>query len=223
MKTVELVCFDMAGTTVLDHGEVGRCFAAAAAETGLKVTREMIQPLMGRAKRQVFEILWSADLGEVHPELTQCVDMSYSAFKRILEDHYETEAVEPSDGCLECFAWLRESGIKFCLNTGFYRQVTDIIVRRLGWKDIVLVSSDEVPRGRPAPYLIHRSMMLIGVEDVRRVVAVGDTPSDLRAGKNAGCGWTIGVTSGSHTHDQLAALPNDGLISTLADLKEILS
>ncbi len=222
MKAVELVCFDMAGTTVRDHGEVGDCFEAAARETGLTVTRDRIKAQMGRSKRLVFEILWTEELGEGHASLAPRVDASYAAFKRILENHYETTSVEPSDGCLECFAWLREAGVPFCLTTGFYRGVTDIILRRLEWS-VISIASDEVPKGRPAPYLIHRGMALLGAEDVRKVVTVGDTPSDLAAGKNAGCGWTLGITSGSHTHEQLAKCPNDGLIHTLTELKDLLA
>jgi phosphonatase-like hydrolase len=222
MKDVALVCFDMAGTTVRDVGEVRQCFSAAARETGLTAQPERLLALMGRSKRLVFEILWGEELGESHPELTQRVGASYAAFRRILENHYETQPVEPSDGCLECFAWLRAADIPFCLTTGFYRKVTDIILRRLGW-GMLSIASDEVPKGRPAPYLIHRGMALTGAEDVRRVVTIGDTPSDLRAGRNAGCGWTLGITSGTHTREQLAALPNDGLIHTLAELKDLLS
>jgi phosphonatase-like hydrolase len=223
MKSVDLVCFDMAGTTVLDHGEVGDCFEAAARETGLPVVREKIQAQMGRAKRLVFEILWTDEIGPAHPDLVTRVDASYDAFRRILEDHYETTPVQPTPGCLECFGWLRASGVKIGLTTGFYRRVTDIILGRLNWPAIPCVTSDEVPKGRPAPYLIHRTMAQLGAEDVRRVVTIGDTPSDLQAGRNAGCGWTLGITSGSHTREQLAAVPNDGLIHTLAELKDILS
>ena len=223
MKSVDLVCFDMAGTTVLDHGEVGDCFEAAARETGLRVAREKIQAQMGRSKRLVFEILWTAEVGAEHPDLANRVDTSYDAFRRILEHHYETTPVLPTPGCLECFDWLRTNGVKISLTTGFYRRVTDIILGRLNWQAIPNVCSDEVPKGRPAPYLIHRAMALLGAEDVRRVATIGDTPSDLQAGRNAGCGGTLGITSGSHTREQLAAYPNDGLIHSLAELKDILS
>jgi phosphonatase-like hydrolase len=220
MKSIELVCFDMAGTTVRDHGEVGDCFEAAARETGLLVERSRIQAQMGRSKRVVFETLWAEELGRENPELTARVDTSYAAFRRILEHHYQTTVVEPSEGCLECFSWLASSGVLMCLTTGFYRQVTNIILGRLGWQGMICVTSDEVPKGRPAPYLIHRGMALTGAEDIRKVVAIGDTPADLAAGKNAGCGWTLGITSGSHTREQLATHPNDGLIHTLAELKD---
>ena len=84
------------------------------------------------------------------------------------------------------------------------------------------VCSDDVPRGRPAPYMIHRCMMLLGVEDIRRVVTIGDTPSDLLSGKNAGCGLTLGVTNGTHTRAQLQRYPNDGLLNTLHELRPAL-
>ncbi len=222
MKGVALVCFDMAGTTVRDVGEVRQCFAAASRETGLKVDPERLLGLMGRSKRQVFEILWGEELGQDHTQLRERVDTSYAAFRRILENHYETKPVEPSEGCLACFDWLRSASIPFCLTTGFYRRVTDIILRRLGW-DVLSIASDEVPKGRPAPYLIHRGMALAGAEDVRKVVTIGDTPSDLLSGRNAGCGWTLGITSGTHAREQLAAIPNDGLIHTLAELKDFLA
>ncbi len=223
MKNVELVCFDMAGTTVLDHGEVGDCFEAAAKETGLHVEREKIVQQMGRAKRLVFDILWTEKLGASHPDLHSRVETSYEAFRRILEHHYETADVQPTPGCLECFDWLRAHNVKICLNTGFYRRVTKIILRRMKWEEMPCVTSDEVSKGRPAPYLIHHSMEMLGVDDVRRVAVVGDTPSDLQSGRNAGCGWTFGITSGSHAHQQLAAHPNDGLIHSLAELKDLLS
>jgi phosphonatase-like hydrolase len=223
MKDVSLVCFDMAGTTVRDVGEVRQCFQAAASETGLSVPAGKLLALMGRSKRQVFDILWTEELGADHAEVTSRIDASYAAFRRILENHYETTLIEPSNGCLECFDWLRSGGVGFCLTTGFYRRVTDIILRRLGWEAILSIASDEVPKGRPAPYLIHRGMALTGAEDVRKVVTIGDTPSDLHAGRNAGCGWTVGITSGTHSREQLAEIPNDCLIHTLAELKDLLS
>ena len=80
-------------------------------------------------------------------------------------------------------------------------------------------------QGDPAlSYLIHRAMQaLTGAEDVRKVVTIGDTPSDLESGRNAGCGWTLGITSGAHGREKLAAYPNDGLIHSLAELKDLLS
>ena len=219
MLPFDLVCFDMAGTTVRDGGEVGRCLLEASLATGIKTAHEKILPMMGWSKRQVFETLWSEQIRPLHPDFRPRVEASYRHFRNLLEHHFETQAVEPTAGCLECFDWLQQENIKICLTTGFYRRVTDIVLGRLHW-NLPSIASDEVARGRPAPYLIFRAMEKVGVVDVHRVVSIGDTPSDLAAGKNAGCGWTLGVTNGNYPGEKLAAFPNDGLIAGVGELRK---
>ena len=65
-------------------------------------------------------------------------------------------------------------------------------------------------------------MQRCGVSDPARVAKVGDTPADLAQGHNAGCGLVIGVTSGSHTREQLAGHPHTHLIESVADLPAVL-
>ncbi|GAB3506159.1 phosphonatase-like hydrolase [Spirosoma knui] len=236
MQPIELVVFDMAGTTVTDHHEVERCFAQAAAETGLIVTDERILAMQGLAKRYVFETLWKEQLGELHADIPAQVDASYAAFRRILEEHYLTNGATPTEGCLEVFAYLRSRGIAIALTTGFYRIVTDIILGKLGWLDglneqhvgdsnsiiQVSIASDEVERGRPYPLMIERAMQLLGVINPKAVVNIGDTPSDLLSGRAAGVGLNLGVTNGTHTREQLEVHPHDYLLSSLADLPALL-
>jgi phosphonatase-like hydrolase len=226
----------MAGTTVRDRHDVERCFARAARQTGLVVSDERILALQGYSKIEVFRLLWTEQLGGEHPEWGENVAVSYDTFTQILEEHYETQPVEPTEGALETFGYLRGRGIKIALTTGFYRKVTDIILRRLGWLDGLdagylntsgralidfSVASDEVPAGRPAPDLIQRAMQRLGVTDPARVINLGDTPSDLESGRRAGCRLSLGVTNGTHTHAQLAACPHDGLLATTGELRRV--
>lgn len=237
MQPIELVVFDMAGTTVTDHHEVERCFAQAATETGLTVSDDRILAMQGLAKRYVFETLWKEQLGEQHPDVQPRVDLSYAAFRRILEHHYLTQGATPTEACLDTFAYLRQRGIQIALTTGFYRTVTDIILEKLGWmKGLneqrlggpdsliqVSIASDEVERGRPYPYMIERAMQLLGVTDPRAVVNIGDTPSDLLSGRAAGVALNLGVTNGTHSRDQLEAHPHDYLLNSLAELPTLLA
>ncbi len=236
MQPIELVVFDMAGTTVTDHHEVERCFAEAAAETGLFVTNERILAMQGLAKRYVFETLWKEQLGEHSPDIQPQVDVSYAAFRRILENHYQTQGATPTQGCLDTFAYLHERGIAIALTTGFYRVVTDIILEKLGWLNgldsrrvgtinsllQVSIASDEVERGRPYPQMIERAMQLLGVTNSKAVVNIGDTPSDLQSGFAAGVALNLGLTNGTHSRDQLDAYPHDLLLGSLAELPDLL-
>ena len=66
--------------------------------------------------------------------------------------------------------------------------------------------------GRPYPYMMFRNMEAPGVTDARRVAKAGDTVSDIREGKNAGC-ISIGVIEGSSemamAQDEFEALGAD--------------
>ncbi|MCZ6673282.1 MAG: HAD hydrolase-like protein [Verrucomicrobia bacterium] len=236
MSQFQLVVFDMAGTTVADQGEVKGIFLQAARNTGLPMTPEQLQPLRGLSKRVVFRQLWGHELGPDVADLSARVESSYAEFRRLLENHYETQTLDPTEGCLECFDWLRSEGIAIGLTTGFYRKVTDIILSRLGWnqglderhvgtsKTLIQasVTSDEVAEGRPAPHMIQRTMEMLGVQNAQQVVKIGDTPPDFQAGRNAGCGMTLAVTNGSHTAEQLQEQPHDELLSSLSELKDCL-
>ncbi|WP_020605473.1 HAD family hydrolase [Spirosoma spitsbergense] len=234
---LSLVVFDMAGTTVTDHHEVERCFAEAAAQTGLSVTAGRILAMQGLAKRYVFETLWKEQLGDEHTDIQAKIDGSYDAFRHILEQHYKTQGATPTEGCLETFAWLHERGIAIALTTGFYRVVTDIILEKLGWLTglseqrvgtadsliQVSIASDEVERGRPYPNMIERAMQLTGVENPKAVVNIGDTPSDLLSGRAAGVFLNLGLVNGTHTREQLEGYPHDKLLGSLAELPALLA
>ncbi|MDJ0662583.1 MAG: HAD hydrolase-like protein [Crocosphaera sp.] len=238
MEQVQLVVFDMAGTTVKDNDEVLACFLEAAKATGLKANQEMVNPMMGWSKKLVFEELWKQQIEENSDEYARKVDGSFAKFKEVLEDYYRTQTVFPTQGCLSIFDWLKSQGIKIALNTGFYREVTNIILARLGWNEGLneqyIGSNDSIIQasitpseiynneGRPAPFMIQKAMYFLGVIDSKKVIYIGDTPSDLASGKNANCLLSLAVTNGNHNKEQLQKYENDGLLDSLLHLKEII-
>ncbi len=235
MVMIKLVVFDMAGTTVKDEREVEKCFFTAAERTDLTASSEKVVAMMGLPKKVVFQTLWDDQIGKNHPSYATKVETSFAAFKDILENHYRTEPITPTEGCLEIFTWLKSQGIKIALTTGFYRQVTDIILDRLGWSQglnseyigseqsiiQMSVTPSEIfkEEGRPAPYMIQKAMYSLGIIDSKNVVTLGDTPSDLQAGINANCLYSFGITNGTHTKAQLTLHPNDGLFSCLSEFQ----
>jgi len=223
-----MVVFDMAGTTVQDNNEVEKCFQEAINNSGLEVSHSEINAMMGWSKIKVFETLWHKHLkGEPEDSIHQEIEKTYSYFKTILENHYLSNPVLPTIGTLEIFEFLKSKDITIALNTGFYRTVTDIIINRLAWgksSNIIdcSVASDEVSAGRPAPFMIFKAMEVCGVTDVRRVIKIGDTPSDLGEGKNAGCKYTFGITNGTHSREQLEVLQHDGLFEEMSAFKSFM-
>lgn len=220
----------MAGTTVRDGGEVLHCFAEACRLEGLTATSGRLNALMGVSKLEVFQLLWREQLGpKTEPgQIEHLSRRAFHTFREILENHYREQPVEPADGAPEVFEWLRGRGVLIALNTGFYRAVTDIILHRIGWAEAgrpadLVIASDEVPRGRPEPFMIQKAMKTLGVDDPRKVVKIGDTPADLLEGRRAGCALSLAVTNGTHTQAELELLDHDGLLISLRELPAFLT
>ena len=62
MPELELVIFDLAGTTIEDRGQVPASFTAALAEHGFEVTSEQVKGVRGSSKRQALLNLIPAGL-----------------------------------------------------------------------------------------------------------------------------------------------------------------
>jgi phosphonatase-like hydrolase len=237
MNELKMVVFDMAGTTVRDEHEVEDCFAAAAAECGINMTESEIKSVQGWSKRFVFESYWKKHIPENTPEFNEKVEWSYQKFKEILEDHYRTNPVYPTEGCLETFEWLKKNKVHVALSTGFYRKVTNIILNKLGWLEGLddtyknvnnnaiidfSIASDEVSEGRPAPDMILACMNAFQIDDPKKVIAIGDTPSDIQAGHAASCLRTVALTNGTHTEEQLIAFKPNILLNSLTEFPNFL-
>jgi phosphonatase-like hydrolase len=220
MGGIDLVVFDMAGTTVQDDGQVPAAFTAALAEHGLPASHDAIRAIRGASKRQaIFDLLPPG------PERPSRAEAVYASFRDQMARAFAA-GVRSVPGAAEVFAALRGRGVRVALNTGFDRDTAALLVTALGWAEgtvDALVCGDEVPRGRPAPYLIFRCMEAVASQSVHRVAAVGDTTLDLQAGHNAGVRYNVGVWSGAHDRSALAAEPHTHLLASVAELPGVLA
>jgi phosphonatase-like hydrolase len=219
---IELVVFDMAGTTVRDDDAVNNCLRHALAAASLNVTRDQINKVMGIAKPLAIRKLLERHRNgnAVSAEL---VNLIHEDFLRRMLNHYRTNPkVEPMPHTMEVFGQLKEAGVRIALDTGFSRPIANAVLDRLGWHDSgvldATVTSDEVQQGRPHPDLLFKAMERTGVKSAQAVVKVGDTPADLGEGAAAGSGLNIAVTNGSHTARDLEPHPHTHLISDLREL-----
>jgi phosphonatase-like hydrolase len=221
---IELVVFDMAGTTVYDGDAVNASFRATLAGWGIAAEPAAVNAVMGLPKPEAIRILLD-QLGRplgVAPS-AENVHAIHEDFTRRMREHYATDpGVREIPGAAAAFAALRRAGIKVALNTGFFRPVTAALLARLGWGSPAVidadVTSDEVPHGRPHPDMIRHLMARLGVRDALKVAKVGDTKADLEEGTNAGCGVVIGVTTGSCSRQQLAAWPHTHILESVAEV-----
>jgi phosphoglycolate phosphatase len=222
---IDLVAFDMAGTTIDDHGSVYRALAGAVEETGATVSDVDLQKWMGTDKVRAITALM--ELGGVQPA-PGAVDVAFERFRAILADSYSSQPPVAIAGVEEALRTLRARGIKVSLTTGFSDDVAGPLLASLGWSvgtgdddllDAVVTTSD-VPSGRPAPYLIHRAMERTGVVDTRAVLAAGDTVVDLQAARNAGV-IAVGVLTGKLGRSVLESTPHDYILDSVVDVLDL--
>ncbi len=202
MNRIRAVVFDWAGTTV-DHGCVApmQAFVRVFAAHGVTVTAAQARAPMGLGKREHLRTMlrmpeiaaaWRDRHGRDWTDAD--LDRLYHDFMPIQLDVLDEYAgLVPH--VLEIAAWLRERGIRIGATTGYFREAAERVVaaaKRQGFEPDVSVCVDDVPAGRPAPWMMFRVMTALNVFPPATVVKIGDTAPDIGEALAAGT-WGVGV------------------------------
>jgi len=223
MSTIRLVIFDIGGTIIEDHGEVVASFSVALAANGLPASDTEIKELKGSSKRDVIKRFVERRWGTEDAGNENRIAKAYQDFRTELENRFSNGGVKPIVGAEASFAWLKAHDIACATTTGFYRSVTDRILNSVGWRQTFAanICSDDVKVGRPSPYMIFHAMEASGIDDVRKVLNVGDTPLDVQAGTRAGVLGVVGVLTGVHKEARLSQERPSFLIPSVADIPSL--
>ncbi len=233
VATIKVVILDWAGTTV-DHGSFApvAAFMAAFAHHGVEVTAAEARGPMGLHKKDHIRAMLQMPSvaqrwGKVHGRSAGAQDVE-SLYQRFMPHQLEVIASHCRlvAGLLPCVAELRRHGIQIGATTGYFKEAAESVyreARRQGFYPDHTICAEEVPAGRPAPWMIFRTMEALGVYPPDLVVKVGDTVPDIDEGRNAGV-WSIGVTRtgseiGCH-EEELAALPETQRSAKLAAARQ---
>ncbi|MGF1578812.1 MAG: phosphonoacetaldehyde hydrolase [Gemmataceae bacterium] len=218
---IKLVVFDWAGTTV-DFG----CFAPVAAflETfarhDIHLTPEQARGPMGLHKKDHIRALLHLPEISEQWKYTQGSSWTEDDVERLFQEHFvpmQLEAIHKHakliPGLLETVQALRKQGIKIATSTGYFKKAAELVYEAAasqGYSPDSNRCAEDVPTGRPAPWMIFEQMEQLGIYPTSSVVKVGDTVPDIEEGRNAGV-WTIGVSKTSSevglTEQEWNALP----------------
>lgn len=207
MHKFDAVIFDWAGTTV-DYGSFApvRTFMEVFREYGVEPTVEEIRKPMGMLKFDHIRTMLNMPRiqncwKEVHGQEPSERDAQamYAIFEEKLMEILD-RYTEPKPDTLRAVAKLRKMGIAIGSTTGYTDKMMAVVVpaaKAKGYEPDAWFSPDSTgQKGRPYPYMIFKNMEALGLSDVRRVLKVGDTTSDIKEGKSAGV-LTAGVIIGS--------------------------
>ncbi len=221
---IKLAALDMAGTTIDDGGAVYAALRRTVSEqTGGAVGEELMARWTGTDKRAALAGLLAELTGPLREDE---LDQRYAAFHDQLLQSYRSRPPVPLPGVADAIALLRESGVRVALQTGYDTEIAATILDGIGWRvgaDLdAVITSDQVPASRPAPYLIFRAMEATDVRDLAEVAVAGDTPNDLAAGCNARAAMVIGVLTGECDATVLGRRPHTHLLPSVAELPLLL-
>ena len=214
MNDVELICFDMAGTTVLDNGLVLEAFRRTIEDLEVsgdeaESAEAYVVETMGQSKIEVFAVLFG-----------ERASIANQAFERNFVESAQELGVSEIPGARSTVETLRDVGLQVALTTGFSPTTREALVDVLGWGDLfeLRVSPADAGRGRPAPDMLWWCALKSQITAASSMMVVGDTASDMVAGLRAGAGYCVGVLSGNDDQARLIANGADDVIDSVVDL-----
>jgi len=199
---IKAAILDWAGTTI-DYG----CFAPVAAFVrafeahGVPITVAQARTPMGMGKRDHIRTITRmepvAELWHTvyHRFCTEAdVDSLHQSFEsQLIEVIADYAEVIP--GTVETMEKFRARGMHLGSTTGYTRALMTRVIpeaKRRGYSPDWVVCVDEVPAGRPAPWMALQCMIDLGVFPAEAIVKIGDTVPDIEEGLNSGM-WTIAI------------------------------
>jgi phosphonoacetaldehyde hydrolase len=142
------------------------------------------------------------------------VDAMFAEFVPLQLDCLSTYS-ELIPGTLEAVKEIRKMGAKIGSTTGYLKAMMEINqadAKRQGYEPDSTVCAQDVPAGRPYPFMCLQNVINLQVSPLESCIKVDDTVPGIEEGLNAGM-WTIGLAvSGNEVGlplDEYNALPAD--------------
>lgn len=215
--TIELICFDMAGTMMVDEGLVLEAFRRTIEEFNVvgddasRATAYVIET-MGQSKIEVFGALFDERANDAN-----------ESFERHFINAANDLGVREIPGARACVEALKGRGVGVALTTGFSPATREALIELLDWTDLftLRVSPSDAGRGRPAPDMVLFSALKARVSAVQTIMVVGDTVSDMQAGRRAGVGQCVGVLTGTDDEERLVTSGANVVLASVTELARL--
>ncbi len=200
---LKAVVLDWAGTTV-DYGSFAptAVFLRLFETRGVHISAEDARSGMGLMKKDHLRTIlarpavaaaWEAAHGA--PTTDADVEALFADFVP-LQLAVLKEYAQPIPGTLQTASALHARGMKIGSTTGYIRSMMEVLAplaEECGYAPDAIVCPDDVPAGRPYPWMCYQNAICLGVYPLEAMVKVGDTLPDIEEGLNAGM-WTVGIS-----------------------------
>ena len=214
---IEVICVDMAGTTMRDDGVVVGAFRRTIATLGLDRAsaaraESYVTATMGQSKIEVFRAIFGP-----------AAQRANAVFEGAVADVAAELGVSALPGVEDTVTHWRTTGRRVALTTGFSPATREALVAQLGWVDLfdLRVSPADAGRGRPNPDMVWWAATRLEAPSCASIMVVGDTAADIESGRRAGAGQCVGVRTGSDDDATLLAAGADRVVEALSALRDL--
>ncbi len=216
---LDAIIFDFDGVVVDSEPIHLACFRGVLAKRGIELTSEdYFTRYVGFDDHDCFAHVLADNGREVlEPEIR-----AMTAEKTVLVKQALSRSIRPLPGALELMRAARSAGAGVAICSGALREEIQIAGRAVGALELVdvLVSAEDVSRGKPDPQGYRLALRLLGEKRPVRpspsaCYVVEDAPAGVEAAKAAGC-KVIAVTN-SYNRQALAGA--DVVVEALTEVR----
>jgi phosphonatase-like hydrolase len=228
-NSIKAIVCDMAGTTINEGGIIYKILYSTMKNFNLNIGDESIMKKWhGANKYEVLDYYLMETynnkkyFNEFQPKLHRILN------NNLIESYSNPENLSLINKELpNLFNNIRENGIKVFLNTGYPIEVQKSIIKSLNMEEFIddYISSEEVYKGRPTPYMIDALLVRNNINypnkviNYNQVIKLGDTTNDILEGKNSKCYKSVGVLSGADDESTLSKAGADIIINSVMDIE----
>jgi pyrophosphatase PpaX len=150
------------------------------------------------------------------------VDRLFQRYREYQLEHHDA-LVRPYDGIVETVRAFAASGHPMALVTSKsdWMALKALVLVGLDQLIPVIVGCDTCVNHKPHPEPVERALALLGAE-AGNALFVGDSPHDVQSGRAAGV-FTVGVTWGAFSRDEMVASGADAVIDRIDELPALVA
>lgn len=209
---IKAVFFDVDGTILNTKEFILQAFEHVfTVNNKPHLTRNHVQSLVGKALEECYECL----IPEIQYELLHAEHFKFQMSHLHL--------IETFPQIKEVLTQLKTDGIKLAAITNRTKRSVHVNLQSHGLYDLfdLILCIEDVKNLKPHPEPLLKAMKQCKVKP-SEVIMVGDTESDIKAGKGAGV-KTVGVTYGFHSKQEMKACHPDYMIHSINELFPIIN
>ena len=222
-KNINMLVFDMAGTTINENGLVYKILYQTIKDFGINIKQNDIDKWHSFNKYEVLDhfLINSSSFNNFDDIILYKNTLHQNFNNNLNKEYFNNDSIQLIHKNLpNLFNKIRQKNIKICLNTGFNKNIQESIIHKLNMNEFIddYISSEDVIKGRPHPFMIQKLMKKHNINNPNTIIKFGDSKNDILEGLNSNVCASIGVLNGANNINTLLSAKPNMIINSVMDI-----